>query len=83
MRICLTPMLGEWPVDDLAEPEKMTRHKPAGGKSFRPKPTARPFALIRETIPKLKPSVERPYELKPRDKPVEAPGLKGRPVASW
>ena len=38
------PMLGEWPVDDLAEPEKMTRHKPAGGKSFRPKPTARPFA---------------------------------------
>ena len=50
---------------------------------FRPKPTARPFALIRETIPKLKPSVERPYELKPRDKPVEAPGLKGRPVASW
>ena len=77
------PMLGEWPMDDLAEPEKMTRHKPAGGNSFRPKPTARPFALIRETIPKLKPSGERPYELRPRDKPVEAPGLKGRPVASW
>ena len=28
------PMLGEWPVDDLTEPEKMTRHKPTGGKSF-------------------------------------------------
>ena len=77
------PMLGEWPVDDLTEPEKMTRHKPTGGKSFRPKPTARPFALIRETLPKLKTNVERPYELKPRDKPVEAPELKGRPVASW
>ena len=33
------PMLGEWPVDDLAKPEEMTRNKPAGGKSFRPKPT--------------------------------------------
>ena len=77
------PMLGEWPVDDLTEPEKMTRHKPTGVKSFRPKPTARPFTLIRKTLQKLKTNVERPYELKPRDKPVEAPELKGRPVASW
>ena len=77
------PMLGEWPVDDLAKPEEMTRNKPAGGKSFRPKPTAHPFALIRETIPKLKPSGERPYELRPRDKPVGAPKLNGRPVDGW
>ena len=70
-------------MNDMTEPEKMTRHKPTGVKSFRPKPTARPFTLIRKTLPKLKTNVERPYELKPRDKPVEAPELKGRPVTSW
>ena len=77
------PMLGEWPVDDLSSPEEMTRNKPAGGKSFRPKPTAHPFALVREPIPKVKPSGEKPYGLRPRDKPVEVPKLKGRPVDGW
>ena len=31
----------------------------------------------------MKPSGEKPYELRPRDKPVEVPKLKGRPVDGW
>ena len=70
-------------MDDLSSPEEMTRNKPAGGKSFRPKPTAHPFALVRKPIPKVKPSGEKPYGLRQRDKPVEVPKLKGRPVDGW
>ena len=77
------PMLGEWPVDDLSSTEEMTQNKKAGGKSFRPKPTANPFTLVRKPIPREKPSGEKPYELRPRDKPVEVPKLKGRPVDGW
>ena len=77
------PMLGEWPVDDLSNAEEMTQNKKAGGKSFRPKPTANPFTLVRKPIPKVKPSGEKPYGLRPRDKPVEVPELKGRPVDGW
>ena len=77
------PMLGEWPVDDLSSTEEMTQNKKAGGKSFRPKPTANPFTLVRKTIRREKPSGEKPKELRPRDKPVEVPKLKGRPVDGW
>ena len=77
------PMLGEWPVDDLSSPEEMTQNKKAGGKSFRPKPTAHPFTLVRKPIPTVKPSGEKPYGLRPRDKPVEVPKLKGQPVDGW
>ena len=77
------PMLGEWPVDDLSNPEEMTQNKKAGGKSFRPKPTAHPFTLVCKPIPTVKPSGEKPYGLRPRDKPVEVPELQGRPVDGW
>ena len=77
------PMLGEWPVDNLSSPEEGTQNITAGGKSFRPRPTAHPFALVRKPLPKVKPSGEKPYGLRPRDKPVEVPKLKGRPIDGW
>ena len=73
------PMLGEWPVDNLSSPEEMTQNKQAGGKSFRPKPTAHPFTLVRKPIPKVKSGGGKPYGLRPRDKPIEVPKLTGRP----
>ena len=66
------PMLGEWPVDDLSNAEEMTQNKKAN-----------PFTLVRKPIPKMKPSGEKPYGLRPRDRPVEVPELKGRQVDGW
>ena len=51
------PMLGEWPVDDLSNTEEMTQNKKAN-----------PFTLVRKPIPKMKPSGEKPYGLRPRDR---------------
>ena len=79
--VMFDPMLGEWPVDNLSSPEEGTQNIPAGGKSFRPRPTAHPFSLVRKPLPKVKPSGEKPYGLRPRDKPV--PKLRGRPIDGW
>ena len=76
--VMFDPMLGEWPVDTLSSPEEETQTIPAVGKSFRPKPTAHPFSLVRRPPPTVKPSGEKPCGLRPRDKPV--PKLKGRPI---
>ena len=38
-------------------------------------------ALVRKPLPKVKPSGEKPYGLRPRDKPV--PKLRGRPIDGW
>ena len=79
--VMFDPMLGEWPVDTLSSPEEETQNIPAVGKSFRPKPTAHPFSLVRRPPPTVKPSGEKPCGLRPRDKPV--PKLKGRPMDGW
>ena len=79
--VMFDPMLGEWPVDTLSSPEEETQNIPAVGKSFRPKPTAHPFSLVRRPPPTVKPSGEKPCGLRPRDKPV--PKLKGRPIDGW
>ena len=70
------PMLGEWPVDDQFYTANALR-KPAGGQTLRKIPVD---TLVRKPIPREKPSGETPYGLRPRDRLVEAPKLKGRPV---
>ena len=74
------PMLGEWPVDNMSGTDEGTQKKPAGGQSLRPTPTANPYTLVRKPIPREKPSGEKPYGLRPRNRLVEVPKLKGRPV---
>ena len=77
------PMLGEWPVDDGSGMDEITQNKTAGGQSLRPTPTANPYTLVHKPIPREKPGGEKPYGLRPRDRLVEAPKLKGRPVDGW
>ena len=74
------PMLGEWPVDNMSGTEDGTQKKPAGGHSLRPTPTANPYTLVRTPLPREKPSGEKPYGLRPRNRRVEVSKLKGRPV---
>ena len=73
------PMLGEWPVDDQSGTEK-TQKNTAGGQTLRKFPVD---TLVRKPIPREKPSGEKPYGLRPRDRLVEVPKLKGRPVDGW
>ena len=74
------PMLGEWPVDNMSGTEDGTQKKLAGGQSLRPTPTANPYTLVRTPLPREKPSGEKPYGLRPRNRRVEVSKLKGRPV---
>ena len=74
------PMLGEWPVDNMSGTNDGTQDKPAGGQSLRPTPTANPYTLVRTPLPREKPGGEKPYGLRPRNRLVEVPKLKRRPV---
>ena len=73
------PMLGEWPVEDQIF-EGNTLMRPAGGQTLRASPVE---TLVFKQIPRERPSGEKPYGLKPRERLVEVPKLKGRPVDGW
>ena len=73
------PMLGEWPLEDrICEANSLMR--PAGGQTRRASPVE---TLVYKPIPRDRPSEEKPYGLRPRDRVVEVPTLKGRPVDGW
>ena len=73
------PMLGEWPVEDqIFEGSNMVR--PTGGQTLRTSPVE---TLVFKPVPRDRPSGEKPYGLRPRERLVEFPKLKGRPVDGW
>ena len=73
------PMFGEWPVEDRIC-EANTLMRPAGGQTLR---ASRVETLVYKLIPRERPSGEKPYGLRPRERLVEVPKLKGRPVDGW
>ena len=73
------PILGEWPVEDRVC-ETKTLMGPTGGQILRPNPVE---TLVFKPIPRERPNGEKPYGLRPREKQVEVPKLKGRPVDGW
>ena len=73
------PILGEWPVEDRVC-EAKTLMRPTGGQILRASPVE---TLVYKPIPRERPSGEKPYGLRPREKQVEVPKLKGRPVDGW
>ena len=73
------PMLGEWTVNDRIF-EANTQMRPAGGQTLRASPMD---TLVYKPIPRERPSGEKPYGLRPRERLVEVPKLKGRPVDGW
>ena len=75
-RMC-DPILGEWPVEDRVC-EAKTLMRPTGGQICNPVET-----LVFKPIPRERPSGEKPYGLRPREKQVEVPKLKGRPADGW
>ena len=77
-RMC-DPMLGEWPVEDRIC-EANTLMRPTGGLTLRASPVE---TLVYKPIPRERPSGEKPYGLRPRERLVEVPKLKGRPVDGW
>ena len=58
--------------DGLSPPEGVTRTN-----------KIRPITLIRKPIPKIKPSSDKPYGLRPREKPIAVPEGKEQPVEGW
>ena len=54
--------------------------RPAGGQTLRASPVE---TLVYKPIPRERPSGEKPYGLRPRERLVEVPKLKGRPVDGW
>ena len=52
----------------------------AGGQTLRASPVD---TLVYKPIPRERPSGEKPYGLRPRERLVEVPKLKGRPVDGW
>ena len=77
-RIC-DPVIGKWPVEDRVC-EAKTLMRPTGGHMVRAKPVE---TLVFKPIPRERPSGEKPYGLRPREKQVEVPKLKERPVDGW
>ena len=73
------PMLGEWPVEDRIF-EGSTMMRPTGGQTLRASPVE---TLVFKPVPRDRPSGEKPYGLRPRERLVEFPKLKGRPVDGW
>ena len=51
--------------------------RPTGGHILRASPVE---TLVYKPIPRERPSGEKPYGLRPREKQVEVPELKGRPI---
>ena len=72
-RMC-DPVIGEWPVEDRVC-EAKTLLRPTGGQMERTTPLE---TQVFKPIPR-----EKPYGLRPREKEVEVPKLKGRPVDGW
>ena len=67
------PVLGDWPGEDrVCEAKRLIR--PTGGQMLE--------TLVFKPIPRERPSGEKPYGLRPREKQVEVPKLKGRPVGN-
>ena len=60
--------------------EAKTLMRPTGGHMVRAKPVE---TLVFKPIPRERPSGEKPYGLRPREKQVEVPKLKERPVDGW
>ena len=73
------PMLGEWPVEDRIF-EGSTMMRPTGGQTLRASPVE---TLVFKPVPRDRPSGEKPYGLRPRERLVEFPKLQGRPVDGW
>ena len=62
------------PISDegLSPPEGVTRNR-----------KMRPITLIRKPIPKIKPSSDKPYGLRSRDKPIAVREAQDQPVEGW
>ena len=77
-RMC-DAVIREWPVEDRVC-EAKTLLRPTGGQIERTKPLE---TQVFKPIPRERPSGEKPYGLRPREKQVEVTKLKGRPVDGW
>ena len=73
------PILGEWPVEDRVC-EAKTLMRPTGGQTLRASPVE---TLVYKPIPRERPSWEKPYGLRPRERLVDNPKPMGKLVDLW